>query len=117
MVDIRNVYVDPRMVDFNESKDGWVIHSTQRELGYILEQHNNGIYKDLRSIDIANLKYDEWINSAITEEERQQRRASIGLGLPLAVEHKLEINIIFWNFGAKSLVTGWKMAAMNGHIV
>ena len=98
MIDIRNIYPDPRMIDFN-ADESWVIHHTQKSLGYILTQYKNGTYTGLRDIDVYGLKYDEWINSALTEEEKQNRRANYGLGLPMPVESKLEVKhdlVEFW---------------------
>lgn len=86
IVDLYDFFIDPKATTIDNAE--WVIHRSMRTYDYLHEMSEEGKYKN-----IAMLK-DEGSSFAMNDDEKQQRRSTIGISVPEVQKDEKLIEIL-----------------------
>ena len=89
VVDLYDFFVDPKATTIDNAE--WVIHRSMRTLDYLHEMMEDGKYKNIKLLE------DEGGSFAGNDDEKQMRRNTIGISMPVEQRNDKLIEILeYW---------------------
>jgi len=89
VVDLYDFFVDPKATTIDNAE--WVIHRSMRTIDYLHEMMEDGKYKNIKLLE------DEATSFVGTDDEKQQRRSTIGISMPVEQNTDKLIEILeYW---------------------
>lgn len=89
VVDLYDFFVDPKATTIDNAE--WVIHRSMRSLDYLHEMMEDGKYKNIKLLEDEASSFAGW------DDEKQMRRNTIGISMPVEQKNDKLIEILeYW---------------------